>query len=510
MKRAVLGCIVFVLIATGCATLGNGSKGTLAVTTDIGMEGYLDMITDDQPQNKEPKVVMAGSNKNYGNLDLTYQKQGFLDGTITALVGVDYYSGLSGELSWKRMIMDGNFNVGVSFNRDNTWDMGVQDWPYIVIYSNYDSDKFGVTGAVYNKYWSQTALSDWRLLYFRREPNSDGTYANNLGYANPAVQIDQLNGYYIALDGQFRVDLSYREIQQEWRQSYRDYFRASSIVARNWLKGDQTIAFSYKPLYLLNGNLNAGVAFTNIGIAGGKSYPNYFLSSDHNANPKIHGAFERTVFGAKYETTDLAVSAQVNLGDTGGVNGWWFLMKQSDDRQFEDGYFDIFGGGAAGYPARSEIGFNVGARANVAKFVINGDTEWVGFSDLAHEGMMAAGARAAWSGIEDILTPSITMRTFNWLGVESRSGGLFGVHPELSVNVVPNNLTADVRIDFVTGVGKVLSNYNFIKFYPRLLWTFNGYAGTVLEFGYIYRYDFSKYESKAKENSINLRFEWNF
>jgi hypothetical protein len=488
----------------------NGKKRTWRVTGKVNMEGYLDLQTTDQK--KDPTVVWEKpgdlSDKISGNIDVIYEKQ-ITGGTYTAKIGVDFFSGLNAELLWDVEMMDGRVDAGISFNRDNWWD---ERWPAIILSAGFDNGNFGIKAAGLNNYWAEAKLTEWVLLYFRRQPNRQTwDYRNNEAYPDPALIIYELNGYYLTLNDQLMIDLCYK---QQPNREYRDYFRASSIVARNWNAGNQTIGISYKPDFL-DYKLNAGVAFTQIALpstalANPKEEVNS-LKPDREADPKYFGALSRVVFGAIYDMGDLAVSAMVNLGKTAG-SSWWFLTKDTFDREMEDGYFDLLGAD----PYRtvvSEMGVNVGARAKIGdNFSVNGDVEVIGLHDMEKEGMMAAGLRGVYQ--TQLLTAGLTARVFHYLGAPSANiieGGVFGVHPSVYYGVVPDILVAGLRVDFVSGIsGEEISKFRFVKFNPKLNWTVNADKRTNIEVGYIFRYDFNEYRQEASENAVNMKLTWRF
>jgi hypothetical protein len=317
------------------------------------------------------------------------------------------------------------------------------------------------------------------------------------------VDVYELNLYYNALDSQLKIDLCYRE--KPWTV-YRDYFRASDIVARDWDSGHQTIEISYRPVPFLDRKLVAGLALTQIALQ--DSNTPYQLHSDHeDPDRQTHGALERTVFGAKYTMDDrTAFSLMCNLGNTGGSN-YWFLNKDANDKDMEDGYFDIFD--ANPYKkVRSELGFSIGARAGIGEYLdINGDAELIGLENMERSGMFAAGLAASY--LFGDWTFGIVIRDFNFLGkpevANVASGGIFGIHPSVAYAVVPSILTASLRFDFVSGSGDELSGFQFIKLNPKLMWNVDGFKNAYLELGYTYRYDFNKIYKDTMENAINLK-----
>ena len=489
-------------------------SGTWHVSGQASLEGYLDMTKDDNKENATVNWERPGDRSDLisGTLDLTYQNETRSGSIFTSQVGVDYASGLSGALIWERTIFDGDFNAGVYFNQNNWW--GAKGWPAIIISSGYDTGKFGLTVAGKNEFWTEAKLTEWVLLFFRRQPALDSwDYRNNLQYQSPALEIYELTGYYQAFNDQFRIDLAYK--QHPWRE-YRDYFRASSIVARNWNAGDQTIGFSYRPAFL-DDQLNIGVAFTNIGMTELTAAPPHPIDVIHSTkrdtkgNPPLYGALSRVVIGAIYDMGNMQFSAMVNTGNTGG-SGWWFLTKDPDDKDMEDGYFDLLGASNWYAPIRAEVGFNLGARAVFGDLTVNGDMEIVGFDDFSLQGMMAAGINGTYRFND--LTTGLTARLFHYLGQPSTlyiEGGLLGFHPSISYSLVPNILTAALRIDYVTGItGSAISSFQFLKLNPRLQWTVNADARTFIELGYTFRYDFNDFRQVVMENAINLRFMWRF
>jgi len=519
MKYFIAAFLVCVLGLTGCSSLKtNGSennRGSWSVSGNVGMEGYLDMLTNDEPGNESSKVVWEIPSDRYdsiyGNLDILYEKP-IMDGTFSAVVGVDYFSGLSAGLNWESRIMDGDFTAGINFNRDHDW---AENWPAIILFSGYDTGTFGLRAAGVNGYWSEAKLTEWVLLFFRRQPNKlSWDYRNNENYPDPALQIYELNAYYRTFDGQLKIDVCY--VQHPWVE-YRDYFRASDIVARNWNGGNQTIGFAYTPNFM-DKKLTAGFAVTEIGrhsttISGNNLIRWYSLEPDPGALPGAqNGAFDRIVFGAKYDTDNFAISAMFNTGNTGGAH-YWFLNKDARDKDMEDGYFDLFGAESNTYrPIRSEMGFNFGTMIKSDVFKFNGDVEVTGFSDIEAQGMMAAGVKGTFSPTP-LLETSLTSRVFLYLGSDPQypEGGLFGVHPFISYDLVRDTLKAAFRVDFISGIiGENISMFRFVKFNPKLFWTINGDERTTVELGYTYRYDFNKYTQHPTENSINLKMKWKF
>jgi len=501
----------------------NGKKrGSWDFNASVVFEGTLNMLTNDDNDEvlrkypevqfqRPPGIYPWGEIGGYVEAKFTKPVQ---TGAFYSIIGIDFTSGLSAELGWDLEIREGDFKLGTSFNRNRAWP---GDWSAIVLFSSYEHEDFGMTAAAYNKFWTEAGLSDWRLLYFRRQPSfEDWSYQNNQGMPHGVLFMDELHGYYVALGGQLRIDLSYRELPYEWQKSYRDYYRVSTLVARNWNSGEQSIGIKYSPAFL-DGNLDVGIALTQIGRTRSSAEENYFVgNSDHDADYPMYGAFERVIIGAKYDAGNIAFSAMFNASGTGGSN-WYFLNKNASDKDQEDGYFDIYNqgvGNTGGHSGnfysniRGNMGANLGARFNLSEtFAINGDVEIVGLSDMLRQGMMAGGVKAEFS--PGPFTTGLTARFFNWMGGTSDnivSGGLVGVHPIFTYHMVPDTIDTSFRIDYVAGLGDI--DFSFIKFNPKILWNVNSNSNTFIELGYTYRFNFNN--QLPSENAVHFKCGWYF
>jgi len=463
-------------------------NGTLGIYGEIALGGSLDMVTNDTVNKDESEVFFTekGWDRDiYGVVYLSYQKP-VPEGTLTANFGVDFSSGLLASLIWERMWNNGVFSASIALDSDG------HEWPWIVLSSGFKNDRYGIEASAYNDYWSESSLYRFSLLYFRREPDRQfWDYRNNQGYPDPALHITVLKGYFTAFDGQFKIDLCYKEGEE----LFSDYYRASDIVSRPWDSGDNTLKFSYIPGFM-NNNLIAGIAFTHIGIN------EYFsIKPDYDSKPVRYGALERFIAGVNYSTDLFGASLMFNMGDTGGSK--YDFLENFDD-ELDDGYFQLLKIGSTYLD--SKMGINMGGYYNLGNITFQGDLEISGFHHLDSQGMMAAGGKAYYDG--NSIFAGFTFRYFNWLGAGD-SFGVYGVHPLIGFHIIPETLGTWMQVDYVSGVG-MFSGWSYIKFNPRIGWFLNSDQNTYIELGYKYRYDFSKLYDDVTENSVDLKFIWKF